>query len=151
MQPRPPCRLLASVLLLLSGACRPLSQDELTDVAQAVGELLASVDEASQGGGFAALWLRRPAALEPPWHERLWGAAWPGAEAHATCAGLPFSACDGGLRERALDGCYLGWGYLEVSLWTHDAGALTELDHLLAADIDRCVAGMGCVAGLAQP
>lgn len=45
----------------------------------------------------------------------------------------------------------LGWGYLEVSLWTHDAGALTELDHLLAADIDRCVAGMGCVAGLAQP
>jgi hypothetical protein len=108
---------LASLLLLLASAgCHPLSADELAEVAQAAGELMASVDEASQGGGFAALWLRRPAAFEPAWHERLLQAAWPAAEAHATCAALPFSACDGGLRERTLNGCYLGWGYLEGSV-----------------------------------
>ena len=116
MQPRPPHRLTLSLLLLLCAGCRPLSQDELADVAQAVGELMASVDEAAQGGGFAGLMLRRPAAFEPAWHERLLGSAWPSAEAHATCAGLPFSACDGGVRTRALDGCYLGWGYLEGSV-----------------------------------
>ncbi|MBM4377730.1 MAG: hypothetical protein FJ086_00250 [Deltaproteobacteria bacterium] len=116
MQPPRAARLAPCLLLLLAGACRPLSGEELADVAQAVGELLASVDEASQGGGFAGPWLRRPAAFEPAWHERLLQAAWPAAHAHATCAGLPFSACDGGVRERTLDGCYLGWGYLEGSV-----------------------------------
>jgi hypothetical protein len=113
MQPSFAVRTAPCLLLLLAGSCRPLSQEELTDVAQAVGELLASADEASQGGGFAALWLRRPAALQPGWPERVLRAAWPTAEAHATCASLPFSPCNVGLRTRTLDGCYLGWGYLE--------------------------------------
>ena len=30
-----------------------------------------------------------------------------------------------------------GWGFLRVSLRTFDAGAVTELDHALAAAIDR--------------
>ncbi len=31
----------------------------------------------------------------------------------------------------------LGWGRVEVSLTTHDAGGLTEADFVLAARIDR--------------
>lgn len=30
-----------------------------------------------------------------------------------------------------------GWGYVEVELWTHAAGGLTENDFILAAKIDR--------------
>lgn len=29
-----------------------------------------------------------------------------------------------------------GWGYVRISLTTHDAGGITELDHQLAAAID---------------
>jgi len=32
-----------------------------------------------------------------------------------------------------------GWGYVRVSLTTHDAGGLTEADHRLAAAIDKAV------------
>ena len=31
----------------------------------------------------------------------------------------------------------LGWGFVEVETWTHDAGGLTEQDFLLASKIDR--------------
>jgi hypothetical protein len=120
MPPRPallPC------LLLLAAACHPVTQQEAEEVALAVGDVLASVDEAGQGGGLSALWLRRPRGFAPPWHERLRALAWGTAEAHATCAGLPFSACAAGQRRRKLEGCYLGWGYLEgeVALQFDDA------------------------------
>ena len=29
-----------------------------------------------------------------------------------------------------------GWGYVRLSLWTHDVGAITELDHRLATAIN---------------
>ncbi|MEN9797426.1 MAG: hypothetical protein RL653_1122 [Pseudomonadota bacterium] len=121
MAPRP--ALPVSLLLLLAAACHPVTRLEAEEVAIAVGDVLASVDEASQGGGFAALWLRRPRAFEPAWHERWRALALGTAEAHATCAGLPFSACAEGRRSRTLEGCYLGWGYLEgeVSLRFDDA------------------------------
>lgn len=32
-----------------------------------------------------------------------------------------------------------GWGYLRITLTTHDAGGITELDHQLAAAIDAAV------------
>jgi hypothetical protein len=120
MPPRP--ALLLSLLLLAPG-CQPVSRAEAEEVALCVGDVLASVDEASQGGGLAALWLRRPRAFEPSWQQRLWALSWGTAEAHATCAGLPFSPCAAGQRTRKLEGCYLGWGYLEgeVSLRFDDA------------------------------
>lgn len=125
MTPRPA---LPVSLLLLAAACHPVTQVEAEEVALAVGDVLASVDEASQGGGLAALWLRRPRALEPSWPERLRALAWGTAEAHATCAGLPFSPCTEGRRTRELAGCYLGWGYLEgeVSLRFDDAACGLE-------------------------
>ena len=32
-----------------------------------------------------------------------------------------------------------GWGYVRITLTTHDAGGITELDHRLAKAIDRAV------------
>lgn len=32
-----------------------------------------------------------------------------------------------------------GWGYVRVSLTTHDAGGLTDLDHRLARALDEAV------------
>jgi 4a-hydroxytetrahydrobiopterin dehydratase len=32
---------------------------------------------------------------------------------------------------------HLSWGRVEIETWTHDAGGLTELDFLLATQIDR--------------
>lgn len=32
-----------------------------------------------------------------------------------------------------------GWGYVRITLTTHDAGGVTELDHRLAKAIDRVV------------
>jgi 4a-hydroxytetrahydrobiopterin dehydratase len=32
-----------------------------------------------------------------------------------------------------------GWGYVRISLTTHDAGGITELDHRLAEAIDTAV------------
>ena len=31
----------------------------------------------------------------------------------------------------------LGWGYVNVQLWTHSAGGLTESDFIMAAKVDR--------------
>ena len=36
-----------------------------------------------------------------------------------------------------------GWGYVRVSLTTHDAGGLTEADHRLARAIDEAVRPFG--------
>ena len=33
----------------------------------------------------------------------------------------------------------LGWGYVEISLTSHDAGEVTERDHELATQIDELV------------
>jgi 4a-hydroxytetrahydrobiopterin dehydratase len=32
-----------------------------------------------------------------------------------------------------------GWGYVRITLTTHDAGGITELDHRLAETIDNAV------------
>jgi 4a-hydroxytetrahydrobiopterin dehydratase len=32
-----------------------------------------------------------------------------------------------------------GWGYVRITLTTHDAGGITDLDHRLAKAIDRAV------------
>jgi 4a-hydroxytetrahydrobiopterin dehydratase len=36
-----------------------------------------------------------------------------------------------------------GWGYVRVSLTTHDAGGITSVDHQLAAAIDQAVKPFG--------
>ncbi len=36
-----------------------------------------------------------------------------------------------------------GWGYVRVSLTTHDAGGITEADHRLARAIDAAVKPVG--------
>ncbi|MFN7959191.1 MAG: 4a-hydroxytetrahydrobiopterin dehydratase [Holophagaceae bacterium] len=33
----------------------------------------------------------------------------------------------------------LGWGYVRITLTTHDAGGITELDHRLAEAIDLAI------------
>lgn len=35
-----------------------------------------------------------------------------------------------------------GWGYVRVSLTTHDAGGITDLDRRLAAALDEAVRGL---------
>lgn len=37
----------------------------------------------------------------------------------------------------------LSWGCLEISVWTHSIGGLSENDFVLAAGIDRIAAGSG--------
>ncbi|GIW71577.1 MAG: putative pterin-4-alpha-carbinolamine dehydratase [Planctomycetota bacterium] len=37
----------------------------------------------------------------------------------------------------------LGWGYLEVAIWTHKVDGLTESDFVLAAKCDRLVRELG--------
>lgn len=37
----------------------------------------------------------------------------------------------------------LGWGYVRVTLTTHDAGGVTEKDHALAKQIDAVAARFG--------
>ena len=36
-----------------------------------------------------------------------------------------------------------GWGYVRISLTTHDSGGITELDHCLAKAIDEAVKPFG--------
>ena len=36
-----------------------------------------------------------------------------------------------------------GWGYVDITLSTHDAGGITEKDHALAARIDEAVKPFG--------
>jgi 4a-hydroxytetrahydrobiopterin dehydratase len=38
---------------------------------------------------------------------------------------------------------HLAWGKLEVELWTHDVGGLSESDFILAAKISRLAAARG--------
>ena len=46
-----------------------------------------------------------------------------------------------------------GWGYVRISLTTHDAGGLTELDRELAKRIDEVLSAMPkeCHAGVTKP
>jgi 4a-hydroxytetrahydrobiopterin dehydratase len=37
----------------------------------------------------------------------------------------------------------LGWGYVRITLTTHDAGGVTEKDHALAKAIDTALAPFG--------
>lgn len=37
----------------------------------------------------------------------------------------------------------LGWGYVRITLTTHDQGGVTLLDRQLAAEIDRVFASLG--------
>jgi len=36
-----------------------------------------------------------------------------------------------------------GWGYVTITLTTHDAGGITEKDHALAAKIDEAIKPFG--------
>ena len=36
-----------------------------------------------------------------------------------------------------------GWGYVNISLTTHDAGGVTQKDHVLAARIDEAIKPFG--------
>ncbi len=37
----------------------------------------------------------------------------------------------------------LGWGYVRITLTTHDAGGVTDKDHALAQDIDQALKPFG--------
>jgi 4a-hydroxytetrahydrobiopterin dehydratase len=46
-----------------------------------------------------------------------------------------------------------GWGFVRISLTTHDAGGVTELDRQLALRLDEALGSLGvdCHAGVTKP
>lgn len=98
--------------------CRKMAtDDDQEQIADSVGEAMASLDESVQGAPAAALvppvpMLRTPAELRAPWWRRALDGVSPTAEA-AACWPSTFSACTGGTRTRTFDSCTLGIATLD--------------------------------------
>jgi hypothetical protein len=100
--------------------CRKRGDDEIDQIGAAVGEMMASLDESSQGSASAAwvpaLPLRQiPDELRAPAWRRAVDSVLPSAYA-ASCGESAFSACDGGVRTRTFDDCGLGLATLDGSV-----------------------------------
>src|SRR4051794_39615347 len=91
-----------SVLGLI--ACGGAASDE-SEVAQAVGDTMASFDESSQGGAFAmAPIFKVPRLMRPSFLDQ--AADLVISQAHAaTCSATSFSACSSGVRTKTFDSC----------------------------------------------
>lgn len=108
--------------LVVAGAfgCRKRGDDEIDQIGAAVGEMMASLDESSQGSASAA-WVpafpirRIPDELRAPAWRRAADAILPSAYA-ASCAESTFSACSGGVRSRTFDACSVGLATLDGSV-----------------------------------
>jgi hypothetical protein len=104
------------------GGCRKqaLPGDDTDQIGAAVGEVMASVDEAAQGSTTTAMLprppvLRTPAALHGPAWRRAVDAVLPSAYAGA-CGASTFSSCDAGVRSRSFADCTLGVATLDGSV-----------------------------------
>jgi hypothetical protein len=101
-----------AVAAVAPAACRKAdTNDDNGQIGAAVGEVMASLDESTQGSPTAALVpilpaVRVPDALRGPAWRRALDAVFPSAEA-AACADATFSACSNGMRTRAFSSCSL--------------------------------------------
>ncbi len=105
-------RILIAALLCLAAceeAVDPPTESE--EIANAVGDVLASFDETSEA---AALALRPPARVRPPWPQRLSQWLLPVAHAHGgRCSEEEFTRCRTGKRHRYLFACNIGAARLD--------------------------------------
>jgi hypothetical protein len=97
--------------------CRKTADDETAQIGAAVGEVMSSLDESSQGGTTTAMlpalpMLRTPDALRGPAWRRALDAVFPSAYA-AACGDTAFSACSAGARTRTFSACSLGLATLD--------------------------------------
>jgi hypothetical protein len=102
----------AAVLVLVGAGCggRVDADDE---VGQAVGDVMASFDEAGEGGGLALRGpgLRRDDLTRPGGWDRMLELAVPSAHAETASPCLTtarLTACSSGVRTRSFDGCGIG-------------------------------------------
>lgn len=102
--------------------CRKLGAgDDSGQIGAAVGEVMSSLDEATQGGTATAYYfpsiplLRTPEQLKGPMWRRLLGSPVPRAYA-ASCLGTAFAACDAGSRTKSFDTCSLGTATIDGSV-----------------------------------
>jgi len=99
--------------------CRKSTAEDSAQIGDAVGEVMSSLDESTQGSTTTAMLpgglLRTPEQLKSPLWRRLLGAVRPQAYA-ATCATAAFSACSAATRTRTFDACTLGAATLDGSV-----------------------------------
>src|SRR5215831_4056003 len=106
--------LVSGVSLLGVGGCRKMSLADQDQVGNAVGEVMASVDESTKGSGATARLpiLRMPDDLKGPvWHRIFDGVV---RTAYASsCLQSNFGACTAGARTRTFDNCAIGAATLD--------------------------------------
>jgi hypothetical protein len=118
----------SGVSLLAAGGCRKMSLADQDQIGDAVGELMASVDESTKGSGATARLpiLRMPEELKPPvWH-RMYDGFCHTAYA-ASCVQSLFATCNAGVRARTFNQCSIGAATLDgmVTLTFSDTRACT--------------------------
>lgn len=111
---------LAGTAALAAPGCRKMTGDDYDgQIASAVGEAMASMDESVQGGTTMALLpvpvLRAPDEFRGPLWRRAVDAVLPSAHA-AACWPSTFTACNAGVRTRQFESCMLGRSTLEGSV-----------------------------------
>jgi hypothetical protein len=113
----------AVVFFLLSAGvslgCRKVGTDDANQIGAAVGEVMSSLDESTQGGTTTAFLrlplLRPPEQLKGPMWRRMIGAVRPQAYA-AACTTETFSSCSAGARTKTFSGCTFGAATLDGSV-----------------------------------
>jgi hypothetical protein len=102
-----------------AGGCRKhaLPGDDTDQIGSAVGEVMASLDEATQGSTATAMApvLRTPDELRGPTWRRAVDTLLPSAYA-GSCWASTFSGCDAGVRSKAFSDCTLGAATLDGSV-----------------------------------
>jgi hypothetical protein len=102
------------------GCRNSAADDESGQVGAAVGEVMSSLDESTQGSTTTAMMLglpvlRMPDELRGPAWRRALDTVFPTAQA-ATCGDAAFSACDAGVRTRTFTDCSVGAASLTGSV-----------------------------------
>jgi hypothetical protein len=114
----------AVVFFLLSAGvslgCRKAATDDSNQIGAAVGEVMSSLDESTQGGTTTAYLprfpiLRTPEQLKGPLWRRLLGRVRPQAYA-GSCLGTTFSSCSAGERTKTFGACTVGAATLDGSV-----------------------------------
>jgi hypothetical protein len=102
-----------------AGGCRQESLADQGQIGAAVGEVMASADESTNGSGATAVvmppLMRLPKGLEGPAWRRALDSVVPPAYA-ASCWLSTFTSCAAGVRTRAFDNCALGSATLDGSV-----------------------------------
>jgi hypothetical protein len=107
----------ASMAMLAAGACRKQGLTDQDQIGAAIGEVMASVDESTQGSGATARlpMLRMPDDLRGP----IWRQVFDGVVRTAyagTCVQSAFASCAAGIRTRTFDNCSIGAATLDGSV-----------------------------------